>query len=169
MRVAALKGRIKDQELLAGLPRIHELPFDARRKRMSTIHLYQPGSRLLWMDELVRSNTPPASYAGELAFIKGAPREMIQICTDILQDQQIRPLDERRRAEIVSAIDRYARQGLRVLGLAFRPLPVRSGAYTARRCGARSDLPGIDGNARPTATRRWRRLCASADRPASAW
>jgi Ca2+-transporting ATPase len=45
MRVAALKGGIDEQALLYDLPRIHELPFDARRKRMSTIHQLSSAAR----------------------------------------------------------------------------------------------------------------------------
>ncbi len=38
LRVAAQKGGVDESRLDLQSPRIHELPFDARRKRMSTIH-----------------------------------------------------------------------------------------------------------------------------------
>jgi magnesium-transporting ATPase (P-type) len=82
MRVAALKGRINEQELVLVLPRIHELPFDARRKRMSTMHQLRSDPRMTWLDDLIQSNSPPANFAGEVAFVKGAPREILQICTN---------------------------------------------------------------------------------------
>jgi P-type Ca2+ transporter type 2C len=133
MRVAALKDGINDQELLVALPRVHELPFDARRKRMSTIHKVRSGEKMSWLCDLIQSGSPPTSFIGEIAFVKGAPREILQICTSILIDQQILPLDGRRQSETVAAIDRYARQGLRVLGLGFRALPQRTGAFTPER------------------------------------
>jgi P-type Ca2+ transporter type 2C len=107
--VAAMKGGV-DQDWLGGrLPRIHELPFDARRKRMSTIH---------------------RDSSSEIAFVKGAPREVLQLCSTILLKGKILPLDEGLRAEILAVNDEYARNVRRVLALAERPLPPRTGSYT---------------------------------------
>ncbi len=130
LRVAALKGHIDETELTQALPRIHELPFDAHRKRMSTIHRFQRGHGLEWFVELIQANSRMAINRNEVAFVKGAPREMLQICSKILSGQQIRPLDEARCQAIEAAIDLYARRGLRVLALGFRPLPQRTGAFT---------------------------------------
>jgi Ca2+-transporting ATPase len=138
MRVVALKGHIDEQALTRDLPRSHELPFDARRKRMSTIHQLRPGARLGWLEELFQSGLDPAGFPGGVAFVKGAPREVLQLCAHILSDGQIHPLEESARARSLAAIDRYARQGLRVLGLAMRLLPQRAGAYTPER--VESDL-----------------------------
>jgi len=110
LKVAAIKGGVQE-DLANGLyPRTHELPFDARRKRMTTIH---------------------RSYEGDLAFVKGAPREVLQLCTHILVHGETLPLDENVRAEIMSVNDEYARRALRVLALARRSLPPRTGAYTS--------------------------------------
>jgi len=56
------------------LPRVGELPFDSRRKRMSTIH--QQG------------DTP---YATSIAYVKGAPKEVLALCTGILLHGQACP------------------------------------------------------------------------------
>ncbi len=109
LRVVALKGGLDEEALSREYPRLHELPFDARRKRMSTIH---------------------ACDADEVAFVKGAPKEVLQLCTHIQAGGQVRPLDDATRAAIVAANDDYARNALRVLALARRELPARSGAYT---------------------------------------
>jgi magnesium-transporting ATPase (P-type) len=109
LRVAAQKGGIDGQQLQLLLPRVHELPFDARRKRMTTIH---------------------RDLRGETAFVKGAPREVLQLCTHILSHGEVGPLTEKLRAEILAANDEYARGALRVLALARRELPARTGAYT---------------------------------------
>jgi magnesium-transporting ATPase (P-type) len=98
------------------LPRVHELPFDARRKRMSTIH-----------QDVLNPND------GLVVFVKGAPREVLQLCTHIMLDGKMCPLDEVERGEILAANDNYARNALRVLALARRELPARQGMYTIER------------------------------------
>ena len=109
LRVLALKGGVDEPALARTYPRVHELPFDARRKRMSTIH---------------------RNRRSEIAFVKGAPREVLQLCTTILMPGEVRPLDEDTRAEIMRVNDEFARNALRVLALARRDLPPRSGSYT---------------------------------------
>ena len=110
LRVLAVKGGT-DEQLLNGIfPRIHEIPFDARRKRMSTIH---------------------QDVYGETAFVKGAPREVLQLCTHIIWEGDVLPLEEAFREKILAANDSYARNALRVLALARRELPPRTGSYLA--------------------------------------
>ena len=67
----------------------------------------------------------------ELAFVKGAPREVLQLCTKIFMNGEAIPLTNDLRAEILNVNDDYARGALRVLALARRDLPPRSGAYTS--------------------------------------
>ena len=110
LKVTALKYNLDENAVSVFLPRIHEIPFDARRKRMTTIH---------------------REIDCEVAFVKGAPREVLQLCTHILIDGETLPISESIRAEIMEANDDYSRRALRVLGLARRELPPRSGAYTA--------------------------------------
>ncbi|MEP7357183.1 MAG: cation-transporting P-type ATPase, partial [Anaerolineales bacterium] len=124
LRVAALKGGIDEAALAHHFPRRHELPFDARRKRMSTIHS-QNGAG---------DGTSAAVYAGasshadQIAFVKGAPREVLELSTHILLNGQVQPLSADLRLQITSALDDYARNALRVLALARRPLPARESA-----------------------------------------
>jgi magnesium-transporting ATPase (P-type) len=110
LRVLALKGGIDEHAMALLFPRIHELPFDARRKRMTTIH---------------------RNMRNEIAFVKGAPKEVLQLCTHILMHGEARLLDEATRAEIIRYNDEFARKSLRVLALARRELPPRTGAYRA--------------------------------------
>jgi Ca2+-transporting ATPase len=109
LKVVAMKGSAEEETLQRSYPRVHEIPFDARRKRMTTVH-----------------RTPDK----EIAFVKGAPREVLQLCSNILLDGKTLPLSEDLRAEILSINDEYARRALRVLALARRDLAPRSGAYT---------------------------------------
>lgn len=120
LRVLAFKGGLDEQAVNASLVRVHELPFDARRKRMSTIH--RPASASSWLRD---EGTP----AGEVAFVKGAPKEVLQLCSHILLNGEVQPLTEALRVQIMKANDDYARNVLRVLALARRELPTRQGAY----------------------------------------
>lgn len=123
LRVAAIKGGIDEDLLNIAYPRLHEIPFDARRKRMSTIHrLSRPDPSL-----------PAAAIGQQIAFIKGAPREVLSLCTHILLNGEVVPLDARRLAEIQEANDKYARAVLRVLALARREVAQRPGGYTPER------------------------------------
>jgi Ca2+-transporting ATPase len=126
LRVAAKKWGLDEQELVENLPRLHEVPFDARRKRMSTIHL---ADRTLesWESE---EDAELWSSEQEVVFVKGAPREVLQLCTRLLWDGSEQALDESRRAEILVVNDEYARRALRVLALARRDLPSRSRPYS---------------------------------------
>jgi len=119
LRVAARKGNLIEPELNGLYPRIHELPFDARRKRMSTIH------------KVVRIDPGfPGSKPGQnVAFVKGGPREVLNLCTHILQHGEVQPLGDALREEILTANDAYARNALRVLALARKVLSAPSGAY----------------------------------------
>ncbi len=110
LRVLAIKGGVDENYLNTTLPRIHELPFDARRKRMSTIH---------------------RDSRGDIAFVKGAPKEILQLCTHIVINGEEVPIDNTIRSEILAANDDYARAALRVLAFARRQLPPRDGAYTS--------------------------------------
>ncbi len=113
LKVAAMKAGILEEAVNRILPRIHEIPFDARRKRMTTIH---------------REVGPQADR--KIAFVKGAPREVLQLCTRIMVNGESVPLTNPLRAEIMGVNDDYARGALRVLALARRDLPPRTGAYT---------------------------------------
>lgn len=102
LRVVATKGGIGLDSEEQRAPRICELPFDSRRKRMSTVH--QMGQ-------------------SRVAFVKGAPREMLALCTHLQDGGNAIPLDETLRSEIMQANDDYAHEGLRVLAVAMRTLP----------------------------------------------
>jgi Ca2+-transporting ATPase len=123
LRVVALKRGLAEESLNLSFPRIHEIPFDARRKRMSTVHQVHQKDGFF----------PDITAGQQIAFIKGAPREVLQLCTHIRVNSEILPLDENWRTRILSANDDYARNALRVLALAYRALPQRVGSYTVER------------------------------------
>jgi magnesium-transporting ATPase (P-type) len=125
--VAARKGGVDLASQMQRTPRLRELPFDSRRKRMSTIH------RVLRTEDRGLSD-PESSLNPQssslIAYVKGAPSEVLALCTQIWQAGQACRLDDQVRAQIVRANDAYARDGLRVLAIALRRLPDNLAEYT---------------------------------------
>ncbi|MCG2796740.1 MAG: cation-transporting P-type ATPase [Actinomycetia bacterium] len=99
--VAARKSGFDYTRELQSMPRRYELPFDSKRKRMTTIH---------------------ASGGGVRALVKGAPREVMDLCTRIWEPSGIREITEEDRELIAAKNDDYARRALRVLGFAYRDI-----------------------------------------------
>ncbi|MCL4460058.1 MAG: cation-transporting P-type ATPase [Chloroflexi bacterium] len=100
--VAARKGNLDYEQELQLNPRIYELPFESGRKRMTTIHREENGL---------------------VAYVKGAPKEVLAICSRILLDGQVVPLTDELRNTITEQNDEFALASLRVLGVAYRTLP----------------------------------------------
>lgn len=113
LRVVASKGGIDLEAEAQQMPRWRELPFDSRRKRMSTIH--QP------------RGTPQAT---PIVYVKGAPKEVLALCTRMFLHGQACSLAESQRAQIIAANDAAARRGLRVLAVAQRVLPAEVTTFT---------------------------------------
>jgi magnesium-transporting ATPase (P-type) len=115
LRVLAAKGGVDAEAVAARTPRRREIPFDSRRKRMATVHREGDG----WV-----------------VFAKGAPGEMLRLCSRVRDGGRELPLegDALRRAE--EANDAMARSGLRVLAVASRrmtALPPDFGAEAVER------------------------------------
>ena len=123
--VAARKGGLDPATELRARPRLRELPFDSRRKRMSTLHAVPgAGAEAATGRPGQRAATHPRAT---IAYVKGAPGEVLARCTAIRSGGADRPLDDAARARIVAANDGYARDGLRVLAIARRALDVAPG------------------------------------------
>jgi calcium-translocating P-type ATPase len=85
-------------------PRLFELPFEPIRKRMTTIHRAPDGTMI--------------------AFTKGAPRELLGLCRTARFEGAVQMLAPDLRTRITLALDQLAAEGLRVLAVAERELPV---------------------------------------------
>ncbi len=85
-----LKNKIK---------RINEIPFDSKRKRMTTVHLI--------------SNK-------KIAFMKGAPDVLLKLCNRININGKIKRLDEKEKEKILKINNQFADNALRVLGFAYK-------------------------------------------------
>jgi calcium-translocating P-type ATPase len=84
--------------------RADEIPFDADRMRMSTVH---------------------ALRDGPLLSCKGAPETVTPLCNRLLVDGESRPFTPELRGKILAAQEAMGEQGLRVLAFAYRPLQSR--------------------------------------------
>lgn len=119
LSVVAEKAGLNVKNLQNEQQRIRELHFDSRRKRMTTIHQL-PGNKKM-----------------QVAYTKGAPKELIDLCESVLINGEIQPITDEIKKKAMGANDRYARQGLRVLAIAVRYLdkndkdiPKNLSAYT---------------------------------------
>ncbi|NLG83109.1 MAG: cation-translocating P-type ATPase [Firmicutes bacterium] len=100
--VLAAKAGMSRERLAETLPRLDEIPFDSTRKRMTTVHR-RDGQ---WV-----------------AFTKGAPDILLELCHHYREKGEERPLSPEKRREYHEEIGRFAGRGLRVLGLAYKSLP----------------------------------------------
>lgn len=100
--VAAKKIGIDFDELIKNEKRIYEIPFDSKRKRMSTIH--SDGERAI-------------------AYVKGAPLEVLSLCSKVWDRNGVREITDNDRKQLEAQNDEYARQALRVLAFAYREVP----------------------------------------------
>ncbi|MFM0511682.1 cation-translocating P-type ATPase [Paraburkholderia sp. RL17-373-BIF-A] len=101
--------------------RLDELPFDADRKRLSTVQ-----------------QTPE----GIVLYCKGALEAVLPLCGQMLFDGKTQPLDASLRASFLKAQDAMAGQGLRVLAFTFRQL---AGGYDRERLEEDLVLAGLVG------------------------
>ncbi|MCK9363070.1 MAG: cation-translocating P-type ATPase [Syntrophales bacterium] len=113
--VAAAKAGVRRADMVKVLPRVAEIPFDSDRKRMTTIHRLDPTA--------ARTGTPGGfSYPPVVAFVKGAPDFVLDLCSRVLQDGQVIPLTEEKRQGVIERNREMAGDALRVLAVTYRPL-----------------------------------------------
>ncbi len=96
---AAARAGYNKESLKQTLPRVAELPFDANRKRMTTLHQ---------RDE------------DFISFTKGAPEQMLPHCNRQLMADGMAEIDQK---ALLAQSDALAEKGFRVLALAFREWP----------------------------------------------
>jgi len=115
--IAALCGSLQKDALVALMPRVGELPFDSDRKRMTTVHP-RPSSGDLH-PALAVLRALPTPY---VAFTKGAVDGLLELTSSVWTSDGCEPMTASWRERIVAANGELARNGMRVLGVAFRPL-----------------------------------------------
>ena len=94
---AALAHGFDKGELEARYPRVGVIPFDSERKAMTTLHQGEPGV---------------------LAYVKGAPEQIVALCHSTLSESG----DAFSAQAVLDAAEQWAREGYRVLAYAQRDL-----------------------------------------------
>ena len=97
----ALDQKIDVHNLLANHKRLQEVPFDSGRKLMSTI------------------NEDSGQY---FVAVKGAPDQLLKRVTRIELDGKVSEITEKQKDEIMLSNQNMAKNALRVLGLAYKPV-----------------------------------------------
>ncbi len=110
---AATDAGLDVDSLRERIPRIGEQPFDSTRKRMSTVHDRLDGR----IDELAEL---PQDV--ELSFVKGAVDGLLDHATAVWDNGEAVPFDAEWHERISAGNDALAAAGMRVLGVAFRPM-----------------------------------------------
>ncbi len=122
---AAEKAGIDRAALVGERPQEGMVPFSSERKFMASFHR-QP--------------------SGLIAYVKGAPRRLLEMSTSIAMEDGSQPLDDTARRRVLEANDAMASQGLRVLCLASGPV-----ANATESAVERLTLIGLVGFADPPA------------------
>ena len=95
--VAAAKAGLNKADLETEFPRVNEVPFTSETKRMTTLH---------------------TTADGTIAFTKGAPEVVLDLCTRQLTEDGTAVLDEAGREDILGTAQQMASEALRVLAVA---------------------------------------------------
>ena len=119
--MAAAQAGLWKPDLERSLPRIAEQPFEAERKRMTTVHTLPPIATPM-PEALKRVVSEFVGNAPCIAFTKGSVASLIEVSTQVWVNGQAAPIDEQWRQKIFAANDQLARNGMRILGFAFRPI-----------------------------------------------
>jgi Ca2+-transporting ATPase len=118
--VAALKAGASAKSLNDAYPRQQEIPFDSTRKRMVTVHSVEDPQ-----DADISPLTGDEKREWHIIAVKGAPDVVLNLCSHIqtMENGDLK-LTEERRQEVLAANDAMTGGALRVLGVAYRMLPV---------------------------------------------
>ncbi len=121
--IAAAKFGVDKRHMDLAFPRVGEVPFSSERKRMTTVHhldaSVQVGAGEGYFRELLKQRG--VEY---LAVTKGSVDGLLDVCNRVYLDtDEIVPLDAEWRARVTQQNDEMAKNGLRVLGMAFHRWP----------------------------------------------
>ncbi|MDJ0703604.1 MAG: cation-translocating P-type ATPase [Leptolyngbyaceae cyanobacterium MO_188.B28] len=122
--VAAAQLGLWKVRLEQAFPRVAELPFDSERKRMTTIHQLPTDTTPL--PEVLKASMNREIASGKsayIAFTKGAPDGLLEVSSKIWIDGRTELLTDHWRTRISRANNQLAQAGMRILNVAFRPLP----------------------------------------------
>jgi calcium-translocating P-type ATPase len=129
MEVALVGAATRAMPGLAECPRLGELPFDAARKRQTTLS---------------------GTTAGAVLYTKGALEAVLPLCDRVWSAGGIRPATAAETEGLLAAEGRMADEGLRVLAFAYRPVDeVPARLADAERGMVLCGLVGLEDPPRP--------------------
>ena len=123
--VAAAKARVNADNIRKQYPRIAELPFSSERKLMTTIHTTPEGEKV--------------------AYIKGAPENVLELCTHIYESGQMKELSEEDKETLLGINQVMAGEALRILAMAYKRLPETLQNFTPNEVETNLVLVGLAG------------------------
>lgn len=103
--VAAAKAGFQKDELEKKYPRVNEIPFDSKDRYMATFH---------------KISTEKLNI-----YAKGAPETILEMCSEVLEDNKTKQLTQQKKEEILKASTQMASEALRVLAMAYEPIETR--------------------------------------------
>ena len=118
---AAMERGLDKRRLEEESPRAAEIPFDSKRKLMTTVHHCRG-----WHDEgivpyaVVSDRMMPRAVGAYLSVTKGAPDILLDACTHVMEKGGVSPLSNEKKAEILRACADMAERALRVIGAAYK-------------------------------------------------
>ncbi len=121
--VSAAKADIWKNKLQKTNPRVGELPFDSKRKRMSTIHSTPNNERY--------------------AYVKGALESLLEISTHIQIGQEIRPLTEEDMQRYLVMNEELTSDALRILAMAYKKVSEEISEFTMENIESKLILTGM--------------------------
>ncbi len=113
--VAAMKAGFNHEEEQDKFPQLAIIPFESDRGYMATLH--RDGDRTL-------------------AFVKGAPEKLLELCVECRLDEW---------ATVPKMANHFAREGLRVLGMAYKELPAGQTDITMEDVSSGLIFAGLQG------------------------
>ena len=99
----------KSQPAIEQISKVDEIPYDFVRKRLTVV--------VQQVDQ-------------DILITKGALENVLAICSQVKVGQQVLPFDEAQRAKINKRFSEWSELGFRVLGVAIKTVPHRTGIYT---------------------------------------
>ncbi|GIK64617.1 MAG: ATPase [Chloroflexota bacterium] len=118
--VAAGRYGLFKSQLDADFPRVAEVPFSSERKRMTTIHSMNgtPSDAIqVTLPSLLNGKQHPYT-----SFTKGSVDGLLEISNHVWDEGRILPMTPEWKQRIEKANNELAQGGLRVLGIAYRPM-----------------------------------------------
>ncbi|MCU0496759.1 MAG: cation-translocating P-type ATPase [Anaerolineae bacterium] len=109
--------------------RVGEVPFDSGRKRMTTAH-HLDSTLLRTEEDQYLGRLLGVGQTEYVAFTKGAVDSLLAVSEYAFMDGKVVPLTPDLRQRVEQQDDYHARNGLRVLGLAYRPFDVLPKTWT---------------------------------------